>query len=152
MLEETDGDVSWRKSLLPPDDVRKAIAGYIWSALAAPEAVLRWEAAHAVLELCRLGRQDIISYLVEMATTKSGGPFIDTKLPFYSLHALQWLLIGFARAALEAPRVLAPYSGKLIDWALNDQPHVLIRQFAARTALQLIESGYLVDEIGRAHV
>jgi len=148
MLEETDGDGSWRKSLLPPDDVRKAIAGYIWSALAAPEAVLRWEAAHAVLELCRLGRQDIISYLVEMATTKSGGPFIDTKLPFYSLHALQWLLIGFARAALEAPRVLAPYSGKLIDWALNDQPHVLIRQFAARTALQLIESGYLVDEDG----
>lgn len=148
MLEETDGDGLWRKSLLPPDDVRKAIAGYIWSALAAPEAVLRWEAAHAVLELCRLGRQDIISYLVEMATTKSGGPFIDTKLPFYSLHALQWLLIGFARAALEAPQVLAPYSGKLIDWALNDQPHVLIRQFAARAALQLIESGYLADESG----
>lgn len=148
MLEETDGDGSWRKALLPPDDVRKAIAGYIWSALAAPEAVLRWESAHAVLELCRLGRQEIISYLVEMATTKSGGPFIDTKLPFYSLHALQWLLIGFARAALEAPQVLAPYSGKLIDWALNDQPHVLIRQFAARAALQLIESGYLADESG----
>ena len=66
----------------------------------------------------------------------------------YALHALQWLLIGLARAALEAPSAVAPYAKQLVDWALDDQPHVVIRQFAARAALQLIAKGRLADESG----
>jgi hypothetical protein len=116
--------------------------------LAAPEAVLRWEAAHAVLELCVLGRQDVLAYLMQLARAKTGGPFVDARLPFYTLHALQWLLIGLARAASQVPRMLRPHVKQIIDWALNDEPHVLIRQFAARAALQLISSGDLADEEG----
>jgi hypothetical protein len=147
-LEDKDGDGPWSDAFSPPGDPREAIAGYIWAALAAPEAVLRWEAAHAVLELFRLGREDVTDYLMRMANTQSGGPFVDARLPFYSLHALQWLLIGLARAALEIPGSIALYANQLADWALKGQPHVLIRQFAARAALQLIENGYLADENG----
>ncbi|WP_331280426.1 AVAST type 3 anti-phage nuclease/ATPase Avs3a [Alcanivorax nanhaiticus] len=147
-LEENDGDGPWSDAFSPPVDPREAIAGYIWSALAAPEAVLRWEAAHVVLELFRLGREDVTDYLMRMANTKNGGPFVDARLPFYSLHAHQWLLIGLARATLEAPGSVVPYANQLADWALKGQPHVLIRQFAARAALQLIESGHLADEDG----
>jgi hypothetical protein len=148
VLEDTDGDGPRSDAFSPPGDVREAIAGYIWSALAAPEAVLRWEAAHAVLELCHLGRQDVFGYLMKMAATKRGSPFVDARLPFYSLHAFQWLLIGLARAALEAPSTVAPYAKQLVDWALKDQPHVMIRQFAARAALQLVANGYLTDDDG----
>lgn len=148
VLEDKDGDGPWNDALSPPNDIREAIAGYIWSALAAPEAVLRWEAAHAVLELCRLGRHEIIAYLTKMVATKSGGPFVNARLPFYGLHAFQWLLIGLARAALDAPNAVAPFGKQLVDWALKDQPHVLIRQFAARAALELVAKGYLNDEGG----
>ena len=147
VLEDRDGDGPWKDVFSPPSDVRECIAGYIWSALAAPEAVLRWEAAHAVLEACRLNRHDIVGHVVKMAAAKSGGPFVDARLPFYGLHALQWLLIGLARAVLEAPSAVAPYTKQLIGWALNDQPHVLIRQFAARAAFQLVVKGYLADDL-----
>ncbi len=148
VLEDKDGDGPWKDSFSPPSDIREAIAGYIWSALAAPEAVLRWEAAHAVLELCRLDRKDVFGHLMKMAATRTSGPFVDVRLPFYTLHAFQWLLIGLARAAQETPSAVAPYAKQLVDWALKDQPHVVIRQFAAGAALQLIANGYLSDEEG----
>lgn len=146
VLETKDGDGPWNDGLSPPDDVRHATAGYIWSALAAPEAVLRWEASHTVVELCRLGRREVIHHLMTLAAMKSGGPFVDGRLPYYELHARQWLLVGLLRAAIDAPGVVAAHSAQLIDWALNDLPHALIRKFAARTLLQLIVSGHLVDE------
>lgn len=147
-LEENDGDGPWSDVFAPPADPREAIAGYIWSALAAPEAVLRWEAAHAVFELCRLDRQEIIAPLMNLAATESGGPFVDAQLPFYNLHALQWLLIGLDRAAQEGSGPIAVNATQFVDWALNSQPHVLIRQFAARIALQLIDKGHLADNDG----
>ena len=58
-------------------------------------------------------------------------PFVDSRLTFYRLHALQWLLIALARATREVPLVLVPYATRLMELALNDQPHVMIRQFAA---------------------
>lgn len=149
VLEDSDGDGPWVEGIVPPSDIRDAVAGYVWSALAAPEAVCRWEATHTVRELCRLRRGEIVDRLVKLASTGNGGPFIDRKLPFYSLHALQWMLIGLARATLDIPASVAPYGSQLVDWALRGQPHVLIRAFAARSALRLIESGYLddVDEL-----
>lgn len=148
VLEDKDGDGPWNDKFLPPNDVREAMAGYVWSALAAPEAVLRWEAAHTVLELCCLGRHDIVGYLTKMVATNSGGPYVDARLPFYGLHAFQWLLIGLAKAALEAPNAVALYGKQLVKWALENHPHVMIRQFAARAALQLVARGYLADEDG----
>jgi len=145
-LEDNDGDGPWNDHLSPPSDLRGSIAGYIWSAAAAPEAVLRWEAAHAILECCRLGRKEVMDHLVEMAINGHGGSFVDARLPFYELHALQWLLIGMARASQEAPCVVAPYAQQLLDWSLSGQSHVLIRLFAARAARALISSGHLVDD------
>jgi hypothetical protein len=145
-LEEKDGDGQWSNDLMPPTEIKASIAGYIWAALAAPEAVLRWEAAHVVLGLCTLRRQDVIGHLAKFAAKRSGGSFVDAKLPFYELHAFQWLLIGFARAATETPAALAPLASQLVDWALKDQPHVMIRSFAARAALALLTKGLLSGE------
>jgi len=147
-LNDKDGDGPWTDSLSPPTDTRDAIAGYILATLAAPEAVLRWEAAHAVVELCRLDRQHTLEVLVAMTSAARAAPFVDARLPFYRLHAHQWLVIGLARAALDAPGVLAPYGQHLVNWALSDQPHVLIRLYAAQSAIRLIEAGHLLDSDG----
>lgn len=146
VLEEKDGDGPWSEELLPPTDVKVSLAGYIWASMAAPDAVIRWEGAHVVVGLVALERQDVLGHVFKFAADKKIGPFADAKLPFYMLHARQWFLIGIARAAVEFPAALAPFAKQLVDWALNDQPHVLIRQFAARAVLSLINNGAMADQ------
>ena len=146
-LNEDDGDGPWTAALEPAQDVNAALAGYIWGALGAPQSSLRWEAAHVVRGLCSLGVQVILDPLIQLAKDGEGGPFADRRLHFYHLHARQWLLIALARAAMENPPILLPYKDFLLHFALNDEPHVLIRHFAAKTALTLIDSGNLrLDE------
>jgi hypothetical protein len=144
-FKDDDGDGPWWGNLLPPPDIRECLAGYIWVSMASPSGVLRWEGSHAVLGLAALGRQEVLGYVVKFAVEKKGGPFADAALPFYAFHALQWFLIGIARAALEFPTAVAPFGDQIVDWALKDQPHVLLRQFAARAALALVAQGFLAD-------
>lgn len=145
VLEEKDGDGSWKESLKPPTDIHEALAGYIWAALADPEAATRWDAAHAVFESCQMGRHGIIAQLANLAATGKGEPFVDATLPFYKYHALQWLLIGFARAAATIPDAVAPHGTLLVEIALTHE-HVAIREFAARGAVQLILQGRLPND------
>ena len=142
-LEHTDGDGPWSDLLAPPASMEESIAGYVYAGLAAPPAAARWEAAHAVLGLCALGRTDVLRHLLDFADKGTGAPFVDAGLPFYRLHAFQWLMIACARAATEHPASLAPFAQRFVAWALNDQPHVLLRQFAARAALALLQQGFL---------
>lgn len=148
VLEDKDGDGPWSDRLLPPSDIKVSLAGYIWASMAAPEAVLRWEGAHAVLGVIALGRHDVLGHLFKFANDRTGGAFVDAGLPFYGLHSLQWFLIGVARASTEFPAALAPFAGQLVDWALKDQPHVMIREFAARATLALLEGWILPDKNG----
>jgi hypothetical protein len=148
ILEDRDGDGPWAKELLPPTDTKAALAGYIWASMAAPESALRWEGSHVVLGLATLGRQDLLSHLFRYAGEKQGGPFVDARLPFYGLHAFQWFLIGVARATTEFPDAFAPFADQIADWAIKDQTHVLIRLLAARSALSLLNNGWLADTNG----
>lgn len=148
ILQDRDGDGPWSDGLLPPADAKVALAGYIWTSMAAPEAALRWEGSHVVLGLATLGRRDLISHLFNYAIKRQGGPFVDARLPFYGLHAFQWFLIGVARAATDFPAAFVPFAEQIVDWAFKDQTHVLIRQLAARGALALMSSGILVDKNG----
>ena len=75
-----------------------------------------------------------------------GSPFVDGRLPFYRLHARQWLLIALARASTEFPDVLAPFADQFVNLALHDQPHVMIRKFASLVAVALVENGVLSGE------
>ena len=50
-------------------------------------------------------------------------------------------MIGLARAAKETPGILSPHADFFIQAALNGETHVLIRGFAARAALALLNSG-----------
>jgi hypothetical protein len=143
VLDENDGDGPWTTALEPPPDINAAIAGYIWGGLAAPKACLRWEAAHVVRWLCALGRHEVLGHLIKFAGSSSGA-FADAQLHFYHLHARQWLMIALARVAIENPAAVVSIRDFLIRFALNDEPHVLIRHFAASAILSLTESGHLI--------
>jgi len=141
VLEDTDGDGTWTPQLTPPTAVEGSLAGYIWAGLASPVATTRWEAAHVVVGLCALARTRVIAGLVAHASANATKPFGDLRFVFYSLHAQQWLLIGAARAALEYGAALAPHADHFLRQATANQSHVLIRLFAARTALTLAAQG-----------
>ncbi|MDD4929787.1 MAG: hypothetical protein PHP85_10965 [Gallionella sp.] len=143
VMEDSDGDGAWTTQLTPPIAVEDALAGYIWAGLASPVATTRWEAAHVVVGLCSLGRARIVAGLITHASVNTTKPFGDLRFAFYNFHAQQWLLIASARAALEFGATLVPHVDHFLAHATVDQPHVLIRLFAARTALALAAQGLI---------
>ncbi len=146
VLEDTDGDGPWSPRFEPPSEIEGAIAGYIWGGLAAPRASLRWEAAHVVRALCTLGHKEVLDHLIMLANGGSAGAFYDARLHFYELHARQWLLIGLARAAKDRPDLVAPHADFLIKLAFDSEPHVLIREFAKKTIISLLDVGFLESQ------
>jgi hypothetical protein len=144
VLDDRDGDGQWTTRLAPPAAVEDALAGYIWAGLASPVAAMRWDAAHVVVALCALDRTRLVEGLLAHAAANSTAPFVDGRFVSYSLHAQQWLLIAAARAAVEHGKALVPHSDYLLKNASVEQPHVLIRLFAARAILALGEQG-LID-------
>jgi len=143
---DSDGDGPWSSALAPPPDVHHALAGYVWAALAAPEARIRWEAAHVVRGLCRLEQRLTVHLLIDAARRGLAGPFADARLYFYHRHAREWLVIALARAASESTATVAPHTDFLVHLALNDDPHVVIRAFAAHAGLTLANSGLVTLE------
>lgn len=143
VLKEKDGDGPWGPTLIPPTQVEESLAGYIWARLASPESTVRWEAAHAVVMLCRLERSEVLQGIFQHAENCSTQPFCDRNLPFYNLHAQLWLLIAVARAAQDDGKALIPYTDYFYRYATTEQPHVLIRLFAARALIALNEAGLI---------
>lgn len=143
VLKDEDGDGPWNEKLSPPTHVEDSLAGYIWARLGSPEAEMRWQAAHAVLALCRMNRTSVIQGIFQHAINATTLPFCDRNLPFYTLHAQLWLMIAAARVALDDGKSLIPNIGYFYRYATTEQPHVLIRLFAARTLLALHDSGLI---------
>ncbi len=143
LLEETDSDGPWSPKLEPPTKIEGSVAGFIWGCLAAPRASLRWEAAHVVRALCMFGHDKVLEHLILLADKEPADAFYDARLHFYELHARQWLLIGLARAAKERPDIAALFADFLVKLVFNGEPHVLIREFARRTIIALLDAGFL---------
>lgn len=138
-LEEQDGDGNWSDTLQPPAEVHSVLAGYIWGCLAAPQASLRWEAAHAVRTLVYFNNKAVLAQIVAMDSNTASSVFGDASLPFYHLHARLWLLIALARSAQESPKQVACYQDYLLQNAFSDEPHVLIQAFAKQALLELVK-------------
>lgn len=143
VLEDADGDGLWSPKLAPPAEIEGSVAGYIWGALAAPEASLRWEGAHVVRALCRFGQDKVLRHLIALAKGEAADAFVDARLHFYELHARQWLLIGLARGAKDHPGIVAPHADFLLKLAFAGEPHVLIREFSKRAIQALLDGGFL---------
>jgi hypothetical protein len=94
---------------------------------------------------CHLPHREILSALVALTDTATGGVFADARLYFYHLHARQWLLIALARAAKDRPDVIAVHSDFILKYVQPAEMHVLIREFAKRAALTLIDAGFLAS-------
>lgn len=124
------GDGPWNSNLLAPQSDVEIVAALIWLRLGSPRADARWRAAHVVRRLVRLGRSDVLTFLVARIGSTDAGAFQDRTLPFFYLHARLWLLISLARIALESPELIAPFKDEIGIFTFDATfPHVLIQHF-----------------------
>lgn len=143
----TDGP--WKAGYYPADDFAQIAAGLIWRVLGSPHAVDRWRAAHCIRRFAKFGRWDIVDKVVAAFSTKTAAPFQAPELVFYYLHARLWLLIALARAALDHPDQVARYKDLLLPVIMEkDDPHVLMRHFAANALLACVDRGKLRLDAG----
>lgn len=135
LLTEEDGDGEWREALHPPTGPRSAMAGYLWTGLGSPTGSVRWAHAHAVRALAESGIEETLAPLLDLARREEAGPYADQRLPFYALHARQWLLLGLNRAAVDGAAPLTTETVALARaWLETD--HVIIRGLAAELILR----------------
>jgi hypothetical protein len=137
-------DGPWTKDLIPPTDLYRCVAGYIWSALADPAESIRWRAAHAVHMLCRLGATAELEALAKLANTASARPFSDAQLHFYDKDATLWLFLAVERASVDAAGEIKPFEALLRQATFSTETHVLLRE-AARRALTTLDRNGLVS-------
>lgn len=138
-IDQDFGDGAWAEWLAPQTDINSAIAGFIWSALGAPDARTRWKAVHCVRKLVEMNCEDLIAPLIQWMKKDEVGSFGSKQFPFYNLHARQYLLIAFARTSLDNPQWFVNYKDVFLKYVL-DQPHVLIQRFASEIVFN-IEAG-----------
>lgn len=137
-------DGPWKAGTYPADDFVETAAGLIWRALGSPDAVDRWRAAHCLRRFAKFGRWDLVDKVVAAFDTKTVGPFQAPELAFYYLHARLWLLIALARAAFDHPDQVARYKDLLLAVVMDkEDPHVLMRHFAAKALLSCVDHGKL---------
>ena len=134
-LQPADGDGSWNERLRPTSGAPAATAELLWGCLGAPQASIRWQAAHSVRRLCALSKSAVLDRLLGLASGAKRGAFLDARFVFYDMHAKTWLLVALARAAKESPAVVARFVDFIEGEAQGAEPHVLNRHFAAQALL-----------------
>ena len=139
-LPEEVGDGPWSDALSAPNESVQVVAGLLWLRLGSPIARERWRAAHSLRRLADLRRWDAVEALTHSAKREDAGPFQDSRLPFFFLHARFWLLIALARTAKDAPQSVLPFRSFLQEISFNDSvPHVGMRHFAAQGLMELLD-------------
>ena len=138
-IDDSLGDGPYSSKVAVDGDIKKSVAGFIWSALGSPWGWERWNAAHVTRSMGELGCTDIIDALFESLEHGEVGAYGSAEYVFYKLHAVQYFFIALARTSNSSPSVLLKHSSKISEYALGAN-HVLIQKFAADTALNIEEA------------
>ena len=137
-------DGVWKQGIYPDSDITQIVASLIWCALGSSIALRRWRAAHCIRDFATFGNWGVIEAVIEKFNTTTAGSFQAVELKFYYMHARLWLLIALARLALDYPNRIAEFKNNLLSIIFDcEQPHVLMRHFAARALLACVDAGVL---------
>src|SRR3712207_7879287 len=78
----------------PSDTAEEVCAGLIWFRLGAPEATARWQAAHAVRTLARLGRWTVLEHLVDRKSTRLNSSHANISYAVFCLKKTNMYHVG----------------------------------------------------------
>ncbi|WP_284324914.1 hypothetical protein [Cypionkella aquatica] len=142
-LNVDDGDGPWRQELVPQGTVIEVLSDYLWSMLGSPDVKRRWRAAHAVRCLVRWGPECVLQRLCQDVSTGKIAALQDHRLPFYRLHAEEWLLVALERVAVDAPQCASASVGFLAQKVKPDEKHARLRGLAAGILQRLNDAGII---------
>ncbi len=150
-LASTVVDGSWKDGLYPKSNETDIAAGLVWLMLGSPSAANRWRASHSIRCFAGFGKWEIIDAIIGRFPSTDAHPYQAPEIPFYYLHARLWLLIAIARVAIDHPKNVAKYVDLLKSIALDkNEPHVLLRHFAAKALLVCASSS--CDALSEAEI
>lgn len=136
-------DQTWLPAELPPS-AAAAVARLIYSRLGDHDVRVRWQAAHSVRRLARLGQTDELKALIEEYGRREERLFRPAKLDFYWIASQLWFAIAWDRVASESPRLGALVGSRLLAIALDRTfPHLLVTSFARDACLKLVDAGVI---------
>lgn len=132
LTDESAAERMWSTRLEPPADASVAIGHFLWACMGDPDGETRWKAAHCVRSLLQLGAIPELEGLADAACNGIGSSFTDERLPFYEMHAMQWLLMAAERELAgtdQLPKAMSP----ILDHAKRRFPtHALIARSVQR--------------------
>ena len=140
-LSDKASDGEWKHGLYPKDN-DEIFSGMVWRMLGSPTPEDRWRAAHSVRCFARFKRWSVLDALVARIDRKDEEVFHASERPFCFMHAKLWLLIALARIALDEPGAVARHEEVLLKIAFDrENPHVLMRHFAAEAVRACVKAG-----------
>lgn len=118
------------------EDCATPFATLLYTLLGHPDTRIRWSCLHALREMDLQNEPELLSALIERLDTENVGGFLTTDSSFLWMSARAYLMIFFARFALDHPAALRPHVETLLCHALSkDFPQAQIRELAKRTLL-----------------
>jgi hypothetical protein len=123
------------------EDRATPFATLLYTLLGHPDTRIRWSCLHALRDMDLQNEPVLLSALIERLDTENVGGFLPTNSSFLWMSAHAYLMIFFARFALDHPAALRPHVETLLRQALSrDFPHAQIRELAKR-ALLAVDDG-----------
>jgi hypothetical protein len=123
----------------PPKDFTGTIGGVLQTLLGHPDRRVRWHAAHTTRSL--LHSQPAIARVI-LSAERAPTAFVPTGYEPFWMSSLHWAAMAVARASADEPTALLAHTRRLVQLATDATfPHVAVRAFAARAALNSHRSG-----------
>jgi hypothetical protein len=127
-----------------PTEAAEAVARLLYAFVGDLDVRVRWQAAHALRRLARLGDIGTLDKVVALYGRTSERSYRAPNAPFYWLAARLWLVMALDRIADETPLEARRHGLRLLEIASDDSfPHVLLRSFAKSAVRKLVECGAL---------
>jgi hypothetical protein len=134
------GDGPWSDWLTVEETPTTILAGYLWCALGAPDAAVRWQAAHSVRKLAEYHVLPVLHKLIELMSSRQAGAFCRKNFVFYHWHARVYLLIAIDRIAIDHSDTIVSFGPVFSHYAIAGD-HLLVQNFASQIVTRL-ESAY----------
>lgn len=127
-----------------PNGTSESLARLFYALMSDIDVRNRWQSAHAMRCLARLGNIETIDHIINLYSRKIENNFRNSNAPFYWAAARLWVFITFARIAKESPQAINPHAEKMLSYATDSEfPHVLLRHFAKEAIKNLVAHGAL---------
>ena len=137
LLDDLLGDTA--NPTVPPSESsgEMLLADLTWALLGHPDKLVRWRAAHLVLDQSKRSGTFVDSLMINFDDRTGLGYYASTS-SFLWMSAQVWALVALRRIAVDVPRAVSRLIPRLQEIARSSQwPHALLREIARRTLLEL---------------